>query len=82
MIRKLTAIIERQGDGFVAISPEVDVASQGETIEQARANLQEALDPFFETASEADMAERLHGGGSPRRASPMGGGPVRWGHAR
>jgi hypothetical protein len=28
------------------------------------------------------MAERLHGGGSPRRASPMGGGPVRWGHAR
>lgn len=60
-IRRLTAIIEREGDGFVAISPEVDVASQGDTIEQARANLQEALELFFETASEAELAERLHG---------------------
>jgi predicted RNase H-like HicB family nuclease len=58
--RRLTALIEREDDGYVALCPEVDVASQGETIEQARANLQEALELFFETASEAEIAERLH----------------------
>jgi predicted RNase H-like HicB family nuclease len=31
--RWLTAIIEREGDGFVSQCPELDVASQGETIE-------------------------------------------------
>jgi predicted RNase H-like HicB family nuclease len=60
-IRRLTAVIEREGDGFVALCPEVDVASQGDTIEHARANLQEALELFFETASEAELAERRHG---------------------
>jgi len=57
--RRLTALIERQGDGFVALCAEVDVVSQGDTIEGARANLQEALELFFETASEAEIAERL-----------------------
>ena len=41
--RRLTAIIEREDDGFVALCPEVDVASQGSSIEEARANLIEAL---------------------------------------
>jgi predicted RNase H-like HicB family nuclease len=59
--RRLTALIEREGDGYVALCPEVDVASQGNTIEQARANLQEALELFFETAREAEIVERLHG---------------------
>ena len=59
--RRLTAVIEREGDGYVALCPEVDVASQGDTIEQARANLQEALELFFETASEPEIADRLHG---------------------
>ena len=58
--RTLTALIEREGDGFVALCPEVDVASQGDTIEQARANLQEALELFFETASATEIAERMH----------------------
>ena len=60
-IRRLTAVIEREDDGFVALCPEVDVASQGDTIEQARANLQEAVELFFETASETEIVERLHG---------------------
>lgn len=59
--RRLTALIEREGDGFVSLCPEVDVASQGSTIEEARANLQEALELFFETASETEIVERLHG---------------------
>jgi predicted RNase H-like HicB family nuclease len=57
----LTALIEREGDGFVSLCPEVDVASQGDTIEEARANLHEAVELFFETASRAEIEERLHG---------------------
>jgi len=61
MGRRLTAIIEREGDGYVAQCPEVDVASQGATVDEARANLQEALELFFESASEEEIQERLHG---------------------
>ena len=60
MVRKLTAIIEREGDGFVALCPEVDVASQGSSVDEARRNLQEALELFFETASPEEIRERLH----------------------
>lgn len=56
---ELTAIIEREGAGYVALCPEVDVASQGNTIEEARTNLQEALELFFETASDSEIARRL-----------------------
>jgi predicted RNase H-like HicB family nuclease len=56
----MTAIIEREDDGYVALCPEVDVASQGSTIEEARANLVEALTLFFETASPSEVARRLH----------------------
>jgi predicted RNase H-like HicB family nuclease len=57
---QLTAIIERDGKGYVALCPEVDVASQGDSIEHARTNLQEALELFFETASPAEILERMH----------------------
>jgi predicted RNase H-like HicB family nuclease len=58
--RELTAIIEREGNGYVSLCPEVDIASQGDTIEEARANLIEALELFFETASPSEVRERLH----------------------
>jgi predicted RNase H-like HicB family nuclease len=58
---KLTAIIEREGNGYVSLCPELDVASQGDTIEQARENLQEALELFFECASPDEIKQRLHG---------------------
>jgi predicted RNase H-like HicB family nuclease len=61
MTRQFTAIIEREDGGFVALCPELDIASQGDTIEEARANLQEALQLFFETASEEEVRQRLHG---------------------
>lgn len=60
-LMKLTAIIEREGDGFVALCPELDIASQGNTVEVARDNLQEALELFFETASTEELTQRLHG---------------------
>ena len=60
MNREFTAVIEREGDGYVALCPEFDVASQGDSIEQARANLQEALELFFECASPDEIARRVH----------------------
>jgi predicted RNase H-like HicB family nuclease len=56
---KLTSIIEREDSGFVSLCPELDIASQGETPIQARQNLQEALDLFFEVASEQEIERRL-----------------------
>ncbi len=58
--QRMTAIIEREDDGFVALCPELDIASQGDTIEQARANLIEALTLLFETASPSEVERRLH----------------------
>jgi predicted RNase H-like HicB family nuclease len=56
---KLTAIIEREGAAFVSLCPELDIASQGDTVEKARDNLQEALELFFETASAQEIEHRL-----------------------
>ena len=57
---QLTAVIEREGNGYVSLCPELDVASQGNSIEEARANLIEALQLFLETASPQEIQDRLH----------------------
>ena len=59
--RRLTAIIERDADAYVALCPELDIASQGRTVEAARSNLVEALELFFEAADLTEVARRLHG---------------------
>jgi predicted RNase H-like HicB family nuclease len=59
MMRRLTALIEREGDGYVALCPELDIASQGDSIEQARENLREALELFFEAASAEEIDRRF-----------------------
>jgi predicted RNase H-like HicB family nuclease len=56
---KFTAVIDRDDGGFVALCPEVDIASQGETVDEARRNLVEAIEGFFEVASEAEIATGL-----------------------
>jgi len=58
--RVFTAIIENEGHGYTALCPELDIASQGDSVEQARKNLIEAIELFFETASETEIQERLH----------------------
>ena len=58
MNRRLTAIIVREGDGYVALCPEVDVASQGDTVAEAHENLQEALTLFLDTASAREVDKR------------------------
>ena len=59
MVKQFTAIIEKEGDMYVALCPELDIASQGETVEKAKVNLKEALELFFETASEQEIQERI-----------------------
>jgi predicted RNase H-like HicB family nuclease len=61
MNRRLTAIIRREGDGYVALCPELDIASQGDTVETARDNLREALVVFFECAAPSEVQERWGG---------------------
>ena len=58
MTRQLTAIIEREDDGYVAPCPELDIASQGATVPETRENLKEALELLFETASATEMQNR------------------------
>jgi predicted RNase H-like HicB family nuclease len=57
---QFTAIIEKEEDMFVSLCPELDIASQGNTVEDAKTNLQEAVELFFETASPAEIREHLH----------------------
>ena len=59
MTTQLTAIVEREGNGYFALCPEVDVASQGNSVAEARQNLEEALALFFETASTEEIERRL-----------------------
>ena len=56
---KLTAVIEREGEGYVSLCPELDVASQGKTIEEARDNLRQALELFLESTSPDEIKQRL-----------------------
>jgi predicted RNase H-like HicB family nuclease len=58
--RQLTAIIGREDDAYVALCPELDIASQGATVEAARQNLIEALELFFESADATEISRRLH----------------------
>jgi predicted RNase H-like HicB family nuclease len=58
--QQFTALIEREDNMYVALCPDLDIASQGKTVEEARKNLQEAIELFFETASNQEIKERLH----------------------
>jgi predicted RNase H-like HicB family nuclease len=60
-VRRFTAMIYREGDGFVALCPELDVASQGDSVEDASANLREAVELFIESADDSEIERRLKG---------------------
>jgi predicted RNase H-like HicB family nuclease len=60
MTQRFTAIIEREDDLYVALCPELDIASQGETVSEARNNLREAIELFLESASPDEIQSRLH----------------------
>lgn len=58
--RNFTAIIEKEDKMYVALCPELDIASQGDSVEEARQNLKEAIELFLEHASATEIKERLH----------------------
>jgi predicted RNase H-like HicB family nuclease len=60
-MKKMTfsAVLSPEGDGYVSLCPEVDIASQGDTVDEALANLKEALEGFFETASAEEVQRRV-----------------------
>lgn len=59
-LQRFTAVIEREGDGYVSLCPELDIASQGDSVEEAKANLTEAIELFFEMADDTEIQSRLH----------------------
>ncbi|QXO93602.1 type II toxin-antitoxin system HicB family antitoxin [Methanospirillum purgamenti] len=60
MRKQLTAIIERENNGYFSLCPELDIASQGDSVEEARDNLREAIELFFEFASSSEIQNQLH----------------------
>jgi len=55
-----TAVVEKEGDGYLALCPELDVASQGASVEETMANLKEAVELFLESADPGELQRRLH----------------------
>ena len=58
-MRTFTAMLQREGDGYMAVCPELDVSSQGDTLEKACANLCEAVELLLKTASPEEIDRRL-----------------------
>ena len=58
--RSYMAIVEKEGTGYVSLCPELDVSSQGDTVESATANLKEAVELFLECADPAEVKRRHH----------------------
>jgi predicted RNase H-like HicB family nuclease len=59
---KFTEVVAPEGDGFVSRCPELDIASQGDTVDEARANLREAVEGFLDVASAQEVSGRLSPG--------------------
>ena len=54
MTREFSAVVQREGDVFVAQCLDVDVASQGASEQEALANLQEALELYVQSLQATD----------------------------
>ncbi len=57
---RYTAILKKEGKMYVANCPELDIASQGATVEKATSNLKEAVELFLEYADKKEIQQRLH----------------------
>ncbi len=57
--QRLTAILHREEEVYVAECPEVGTVSQGDTVEEALANLREATELFLEECPQPAPAPRL-----------------------
>jgi len=59
MSYRLTAVIWKEGESYVSKTPELGVASAGDTPQEALANLREAVELYLENATELGMLEDL-----------------------
>jgi predicted RNase H-like HicB family nuclease len=59
-LKQLTCIIEREGEGYVSLCPQIDIASQGDSVDEARNNLIEVIELSFEMASPQEILARMH----------------------
>jgi predicted RNase H-like HicB family nuclease len=59
---KLTVVIEKEGEWYVATCPELNVASQGRTFDEAEAMIREAVELLLEEADKAEIKRRLNRG--------------------
>ena len=55
MSRRYTAVLAKEDDWYVAHCIEVGVVSQGRTVEEAKANLKEAVELYIESFGEEDL---------------------------
>ncbi len=60
------AKVEREGDTYIALCPELDIASQGGTVEETRRNLKVAVSLFLECAAAEEIDKRSNYGGKLR----------------
>ena len=54
---RLSAVISKEEGEYVALCPELDVASQGDSIEDALANLKEAVELYLEDEKDLKLPE-------------------------
>lgn len=60
MTKTFTVVIQKEEDMYVALCPELDIASQGETVQEARNNIREAIELFLEDADPKEVEQRGH----------------------
>ena len=61
MIKQLTAVIQREGDGFVRSAPSWTSPVKATALRKRASNLREALELFFEFASPEEIERRTGG---------------------
>lgn len=66
VVPSLTAVVEKEGGWYVSRCPELGVASQGKTREEAYAMLAEAVELWLEHASIKEIKRRLKSGATVR----------------
>lgn len=55
----LTAVVKQEDEGYSVICPELNVASQGETFEEAISNIKEATELYIESAEQMGIVDEV-----------------------
>lgn len=58
-MRQFLVVITKEDDFFVARCPELNVTSQGETLEEAETNIKEAIELYIESFGTEDLPQQV-----------------------